>query len=153
MWGIIFYRIFANESDEPVFAVAPNQKAKEEPLDDYILKDTATLVLNYRDPFLGKASSEPDTLRNTNSKISEVSAIDQLMRLPAQPAPINWEIVKYNGYIINPANKKLVAIVAVNNVQRMLEEGQIIGGVKVLKNLKDSIKVEYLGKQKYIRLN
>lgn len=151
VWGIIFYRIFARKPEEIAFAPIQRPKMQEQSLDDYLIKDSTKLVLNYRDPFLGKAYTEAEPL--TSKKSTSISAIDLLIHAPALPPPINWEIVKYNGYIINPANKRLVAIVAINNVQKMLEEGQAIDGVKVLKNLRDSIKVEYQGKQKFIRLN
>lgn len=148
VWGVIIYRLFFNEEDvayKPGFvAVEP----KKEPYDQYqVNNDTARLRLNYRDPFINTTDIEPD------AKEPDLSGHRPPVNLnpPVVPAPVDWSTIKYAGYIINPVTKKLVSVIVVNNRERMLAEGEIFEGVKLLKNKRDSILVSWRGKQKYIR--
>ncbi|MNL72891.1 hypothetical protein D3C87_1982790 [compost metagenome] len=70
---------------------------------------------------------------------------------PRFDPPINWEIIKYLGYVVSPDTKKLVSIVAINGNERMLSDGEFLEGVKLLKNRRDSILVSWQGKKKYIK--
>lgn len=147
VWGIIIYRVLFNESDagyEPKFNTV--QKAHE-PYDQYLVKnDTFTLSLNYRDPFLGGAVKEPEVKDAAVMNIQPVNFNPKPL-----PPPINWAVIKYGGYIVNPVTKKLVSIVVVNEKERMLAEGEVFDGLKLLKNKRDSILVSWQGKQKYIK--
>ena len=146
VWGIIVYRIFFNEAaddEQHSFATA---KAVHEPYDKYVVKnDTFHLVLNYRDPFLGKTVT---VAKEVNAGVPQqvIAAIPKPV-----PPPLNWETIHYSGYITNPVTKKMVAILSVNGIERMTAEGESFQGVKLLKNKKDSILVSWMGKQKYIR--
>ena len=146
VWGIIVYRIFFNEAtddEETSFAIA---KTVHEPYDRYVVKnDTFHLAVNYRDPFLGKAVTLVQEL-----KPSVAPRVIQPMPKPVPP-PLNWETIRYSGYVTNPITKKMIAILTVNGMERMTAEGESFQGVKLLKNKKDSILVSWMGKQKYIR--
>lgn len=145
VWGIIIYKVLFNETAadyEPQFKSA---KVKQEPYDQYLEKnDTFKLALNYRDPFLGGVSHVPE---NTGT----VTAAPVNFNPPPPPPPIDWGVIKYSGYVTNPASKKLVAILVVNGKEQMTAEGQTFEGVKLLQNRKDSILVSWQGKKKYIR--
>jgi len=52
--------------------------------------------------------------------------------------------------MLNPATKKLIALVSVNGQNITLSEGQTKNEVKLIKNLRDSIKVSFEGKTKFI---
>ncbi len=146
VWGIIIYRVLFNEADaayEPAFKSA---KVAQEPYDQYLVKnDTFKLALNYRDPFLGGIS-------HVSENVEPVTATPvNFNPPPPPPPPIDWSIIKYSGYVVNPATKKLVAILVVNGREQMTAEGQTFEGVKLLQNRKDSILVSWQGKKKYIR--
>lgn len=146
VWGIIVYRVFFNEAGDDIQPHSFKTKTVAEPYDKYVAKnDTFHLALNYRDPFLGKA--------NVTAEMPENLVIEHPMPMPVKPiAPVlNWNSIKYSGYITNPQTKKLVAILTVNGRERMIAEGETFEGVKLLKNKKDSILVGWLGKQKYIK--
>lgn len=147
VWGIIIYKVLFNETEadyEPKFKAV---KEAPEPFDQYLAKDdTFKLVLNYRDPFLGGVSVVTEN-KNTGAVVPVQANFNQ----PPPPPPIDWNVIKYSGYIINPATKKLVAIVAVNGKEQMISEGQSFEGVKLLQNRKDSILVSWQGKKKYIK--
>jgi hypothetical protein len=147
VWGIILYRVFFNDPDGDNNSIFFKAKANHEPFDQYSIKsDTLSLALNYRDPFLGKV---------TTPEVVAVSAADAPVKIqqPIRPMapPINWEIVKYSGFIINPKTKKMIAIVTVNGQERMIAEGESFQGLRLIKNKKDSILVSWMGKQKYIK--
>ncbi|WP_448105151.1 hypothetical protein [Pedobacter panaciterrae] len=146
VWGIIIYKVLFNETEpdyEPGFKSA---KVTQEPYDQYLVKnDTFKLALNYRDPFLGVVNSAPENI----GAVTAVAA--NFNPPPPPPPPIDWSVIKYSGYIVNPTTKKLVAILVINGREQMTAEGQTFEGVKLLQNRKDSILVSWQGKKKYIR--
>lgn len=145
IWGLIIYRVFdaASGGDDPV-APTPLNIKKEVYNDFAIPVDTTRLLLNYRDPF-GMAKK-----RDTN--IVPVKKIRQSnIPVVAKPA-MNWNFIQYSGYIRNPSTHKLVTMVSINGRNETLTEGQVVDQVKLLKNLRDSIKISYNGKIKFITL-
>jgi hypothetical protein len=150
VWGIIFYRIFSASGEEGLpFKPLVQSRLTDESLEDYTLKDTFTLLLNYRDPFLSKSSepAAPALSSNTPAVVNSTFA-----ELKPQKPPVNWEGVKYTGFISNAAGKRLVALMTIQGKEYMLAEGQSASGVKLLKNMKDSVKVSYQDKIKNIRI-
>jgi len=146
VWGIIIYRILFNEESggaKPLFA---SVKLIDEPLDQYFIKeDTASLVLSYRDPFLGGVYSDLKHIADhSQASVAIAPAV-------VEPIPINWPAIQYSGYISNSSNQNGVSIVSVNGKERMVAEGEVFEGVKVVKNNKDSILVEWEGNRKHIK--
>lgn len=147
VWGVILYRIFFNGSGDEYEMKVSSIKKQNEPYDQYIAKtDTFKLALNYRDPFL----DDKDAAKIV--QLSQPVASSVRLSIPQPPkVAVDWNMIKYGGYIVNPATKKIVSIVVFNGNERMLTEGQIFEGIKLLKNKKDSILVNWKGKEKYIR--
>jgi hypothetical protein len=146
VWGLILYRVFGamgdNEPDEPAIS-AP---LKKEAYNDYAIpRDTTHLLLNYRDPF-GMVAAK-DTTSHKHNPTGPAQAAQHV----AAPA-MNWDFIRYVGYIRNPDSKKLVAMVHLNGTELMMSEGESSGSLKLIKNLRDSIRVNYQGKTKYIPL-
>lgn len=147
VWGVIVYRLFFNDPVDDGSSGFLQPKTVHEPYNQYVAKnDTFKLALNYRDPFLGKINDQPEAL-------IKVIPADHKASIPVKfvPPPVNWTVIRYSGYIINPKTKKIVAIVTVNDQERMMGEGEHFQGLKLLKNKKDSILVSWMGKQKYIK--
>ena len=145
VWGGILYRIFdaVSDNDDTVAPIAIKQV--KEAFNDYSLpKDTSKLLLNYRDPF-GIVKPKDTTVRISKA-MSPKSTV-----LPMKPA-INWSFISYSGYIRNPSSKKLIALVSINGQNVTLAEGETKNQVKLLKNLRDSIKISYGGKTKFITI-
>ena len=145
LWGYIAYRIFSavTSKDDDVPQVV---KVEKESFNDYQLpKDTTMLLLNYRDPF-GLIKSKDTVTLHTR-------VYGFVKNVSSAPKPfINWPNVSYSGYIRNPATKKLVALVSINGQSYALIEGESKSDVKLLRNLRDSIKISYQGKSKFITL-
>jgi len=138
VWGLIIYRVFsaANGDDVPVITKA----AVKEPYDDYTIpKDTTRLLLNYRDPF-GLVKPK-DTV-----KLSAIKHTEKKIMLK----PMDWSFIQYSGYMRNPNSRKLVAILSINGNSVMMAEGETSNNVKLIKNMRDSVKVSFNGKTKFI---
>jgi len=143
VWGLILYRVFSavgNSDDDPAAAIVV---PKKEAYNDYAIpKDTTKLLLNYRDPF-GMVKQ-----KDTATKVARV-ILPKNIPVTVKPG-INWSFITYSGYIRNPSSNKLIALVSINGQNTTMAEGEIRNQVKLLKNLKDSIKVSYAGKTKFI---
>lgn len=115
------------------------------PFNDYELKkDTAKLVLNYRDPFHA-GTSVP--VKDTMSR----KARQQETNFPAISKPIeDLSFIKYSGFIYNPASKTTISIISVNGKNAMVADGEVAEGVRLIKNMKDSIKISYRNKIRFI---
>jgi hypothetical protein len=148
VWGVILHRVFFSKSEEDYKIKESDSVIRHEPYDQYVIKeDTFKLALNYRDPFLGEMPpvSEP--------KPEGLTTIKQVSFVPPQVAKpvVDWSVIKYSGYIINPITKKTVCIITVNGNERMLAEGESFAGAQLLKNKKDSVLISWKGKEKYIK--
>jgi hypothetical protein len=143
VWGMILYRIFAAVGSSDDMSAVPTIKPQMEVYNDFTIpKDTTKLLLNYRDPF-GLTKQ-----KDTTMKLVKISSSTQ-KALSIKPS-INWSFITYSGYIRNPASKRLVTLVNINGQNLTLTEGETKNQVKLLKNLKDSIKISYQGKTKFI---
>lgn len=147
VWGIIIYRVFlaAAGSDDDAVPAVSNVAQKEAYNDFAIAKDTTMLLLNYRDPF--GLVKQKDTA-NLSVKRSPYKSMASTAKKPA----FNWGFIQYSGYIRNPVSKKLITLVTINGKSEMLSEGEIRGQVKLIKNLRDSIKISFNGKTKFIAI-
>jgi hypothetical protein len=145
VWGIIIYRIFDTATGGDDSVIPLQSYHKKEAYDDFeIPKDTTHLLLNYRDPF--GIAKQKDTVMVTVKK--EHLKMNSVIQKPA----INWNFIRYSGYIRNPASKKLITMMSINGQTEMFTEGEVKEQVKLLKNMRDSIKVSYNGKVKYITI-
>jgi len=144
VWGGIFYRVFdgmAAEDNAPL-----NSRVIKEPyfnMTDHA-KDQVILEMGYADPF-ALANSEPEPVAKSTAPV-----------LPFIPAPIkpqvNWSGIVYSGQIYNRTEKRQVAIISVNGKEVMLSEGERANGLKFIKRVGDSIKVEYQNATKFLSI-
>ena len=147
LWGLIIYRVVgaltAEDETNSMPAAAPTVK---EIYNDFDLpKDTAKLLLNYRDPFGLIKEKDTIAVKSDRPMMRKISSV------VAKPA-MNWSFITYSGYIRNPSTNKLIALVNINGQSATLSEGEIKNQVKLIKNLRDSIKVSYQGKTKFISI-
>jgi hypothetical protein len=145
VWGLILYRIFDTVSTGDDTPTPATVKQEKEAFNDYsIPQDTAKLLLNYRDPF---GITKP---KDTTLKVSK-AAVHQTIKINVKPA-INWSFITYSGYIRNPASKRLIALVSIGGQNTTMAEGETKNQVKLIRNLRDSIKISYQGKTKFIAI-
>jgi hypothetical protein len=144
VWGLIIYRVFVSVGGDDDLVPVATVKIIKEPYNDYSLpKDTTKLLLNYRDPFgLVKFKDTVAIVAKTRTKTIQ----------PKPISPFNWGFIHYAGYIRNSSSKKLIALVSINGKNEMLSEGDTKDRVKLIKNLRDSIKISFNGRTKFIVL-
>jgi hypothetical protein len=144
LWGLILFKVYAAVSDEEI-AIEPikTQKSNYFNLVNHE-NDSIVMELNYRDPFM-ESNNEPVVDVQTTIVIPQPATT-------IKKKVINWAEITYKGYITNPASKKKIAIVFINGKETMLTEGQTVNGLKLLRYLGDSIKVNYQNETKFINL-
>jgi hypothetical protein len=144
VWGIIFYRIFTGMATED--SAELSTRTAREPYFNMIdhAKDAVVLEMGYSDPF-ASGYSEP-----ANTPALSVQALPS-MPLPTKPK-VNWSGIIYSGQIYNRIEKRHVAIISINGKEVMLSEGERANGLKFIKRIGDSIKVEYQDAVKYLSI-
>jgi hypothetical protein len=147
VWGFIIYRVFdaSAGSDDDAMPAVSNMLQKEPYNDFAITADTTHLLLNYRDPF--GLAKQKDTTHPSVKKNYRKSVV----LVPKKPA-FNWGFIQYSGYVSNPVSKKLITLVSINGKNEMFSEGESKDQVKLIKNLRDSIKISFNGKTKFITI-
>lgn len=139
IYGSIGYRVIPallGEKEEfPVVAPAAIHS-----IDDFAeQRDTASLKLNYSDPFgVTPKVTVIDTLKHRSS----VKKQSVLSTAVAQVTP-DISMIKYAGYITNPGSGKTLVLLMINGKTVSLQEGESAEGVKVIKITKESVKILY----------
>jgi len=148
VWGMIIYKVIQATGGDDDHGFQTQATYKKEAFNDYeVPKDTTKLLLNYRDPF--SEGKQKDTTEIPVSKLVHPASSRPVIQKPM----INWNFIKYAGFIHNPGSKKIIAILSINGKEQLLAEGETAGEVKLIKNMKDSIKVLYQGNIKFITMN
>ncbi|MGY4538166.1 hypothetical protein ACVW0P_002586 [Mucilaginibacter sp. UYNi724] len=152
--GIVVVGIWANSikgiisglnEDEPDL---PQVKltGKNPPFNDYaVMKDTAHLALNYRDPFhVGSVKTVKDTSRKP---------VRSLMPETRNLLKVTEDLsnIKYSGFINNPSSKKTISVLSINGKSTMVADGERAEGIKMVRNMGDSIKIIYKNKVHFIK--
>ncbi|QHS56497.1 hypothetical protein GWR56_13470 [Mucilaginibacter sp. 14171R-50] len=142
IWGGAGYRVLSALGDQEELPVAAPSMVKS-PADDFAaVTDTVQLRANYRDPFgLTPVAMKTDT--QTYMKTIRGTT-------PVPHAQADMGFVKYAGYIANPVSKRTLSMLLINGKTMMLNEGESAEGIKVLKNMRDSVKVAYRGRVRFI---
>lgn len=144
VWGLILQKIFNSMGDDDTLPVGILKHHQKVPFNDYSYVDTARLLLDYRDPF---GIVKFDTVKEERTGPVFTARILQ------DPPTINWDVIKYSGYIRKSGSKALIAIMNINGKALMMAEGETAEQFKLLKNMQDSIKMSYKGKTRVIKLN
>jgi len=147
IWGMIIYRVIQAFSGNDTPQFQNSVSIKKEAFNDYTIpKDTASLNLNYRDPFSDKKT---DTIAAQAHK-----AITHTNPIINRPKPqVNWSGIKYIGFVGKSGSKKWIAMMTINGREAMMAEGETTDQVKLIKNMRDSVKVSYQGATRFITMN
>ncbi|MCJ0743687.1 hypothetical protein [Pedobacter montanisoli] len=149
VWGVIFYRVYAGLSDEELPSLKTSTVKSAYFNEINHLHDTVTLNLNYPDPFF---TSSSDTYQEKKVSEDVLRSPAVVKTPPVQKPVINWAAIQYTGYINNPANKQKLAMLNIQGKEALLAEGQSANGLKLIKHLGDSVRVQFQGETKYIRI-
>lgn len=123
VWGLIAYKIFFYTPQEP----SPSRKESKGNV--RIAQQEASLLFNYRDPFLGDRKPE-----NTNSEEN----IKKTVEKPALPkTEKKREQLGWQGKITS--KKKEYYLISIDNIHYMVAQGEEVGGYKIHRTYNDSI--------------
>jgi hypothetical protein len=148
LWGFIIFQIMgATAARQPAVTTREPDLPKVNADNYKSIPDTTHLSLNYKDPFTRIAK---DTLGEIpiNQLVIKNKAAAAVKVVTA--AAVNWKSLEYGGYIYNTASKKLLALIKVDGKECAIYEGETVGKLKLLRNMKDSIKVLFSGQTKFI---
>ncbi|HNU34432.1 MAG TPA: hypothetical protein PKN75_12670 [Bacteroidia bacterium] len=143
LWGIVFYRIYnAVNPTENVYVIsksvdAPNQTS-------LITTDTFQLINNYPDPFM-------KTVLVSRSKINRSSKVSNVRSKAAVNSNIVFPTIIYNGIIKNNNSKKVFAMLNVNGKDYLLQQGNNVENLKLIKINPDSVLMALGSFSKYIK--
>ncbi|MCB0479716.1 MAG: hypothetical protein KDC84_16225 [Crocinitomicaceae bacterium] len=143
IWGYVVYAKFYNGNSE---SNDTNEIVNVSGGRTIMKKDSFSLRLDYRDPFLGKIS-------NNNFKpkqsISAHSTQEKRKIKSPTPEPQPWPTIRYYGLVKNASkNKGGTALISLNGKTHQVIQGDEIEHVEIKNILGDSIQVKY---QKEIR--
>ena len=137
VWGVIGYKIVSTinptkEKKNPTISqVTFTPKMRKE-------KDTFSLSLDYRDPFLG-------TLQRTSTPKTSKKKSTPKVTIPER-------VIKYTGFIANKTEKPTVFFVTIDDQQQMMSIKDVYQKIELVYGTKDKIKVRENGRLKTIQL-
>lgn len=151
VWGFILMKIFSSLSDNSDMPVTAKKTFKEQPvnLSFYSSKKTGTLLLDYADPMLRDLA-----VRTTDLPMEP--ALQNPVNDYIPPAPVEMEPqidVQYLGFIENLEDKRPTAIVNIQGMQYMMNNGERQSGVHLVSINKEYLKIKIGDKTKTIYKN
>lgn len=145
VWGLILQKTISSLADQKHPIISGSYSASKEPFNDYSIKETKQLNLQYRDPFgIVKILQPFEAIKPLKKRLNVTTA----STLP----PNHWENIRYAGYIFNPISKKTISMLNINGKHYMLGEGDSEEQFKLIKNMRDSIKGLYKGQIGFIEV-
>lgn len=103
-----------------------------------IMKDTFSIVADYRDPFLG-------TLPKREQPAKPNPKLPKKDKLPEKN-------ISYTGFVTESTSGKKVFFISIDGKQLMMSLTEVQNGVKLVSGNKSKIKVQYQGHLKTISL-
>lgn len=137
VWGVLGFRIMRTVN--PSTNITPHTVSIEKFIPKAIKKrDTFSIVVNYRDPFLGtlpKADKPKKTSIRTQKKKT----------LPKKN-------IEYTGFITESSSGEKIFFLTVDGQQQMLSKNESFKEVKLVSGNAQKVRVKYNGKIKSISL-
>ena len=138
IWGMVIYRLFSFTNPETDTTIT-NTSVRLKPL-NIKERDTFSIDVNYRDPFLGKMY-RPESQKTAATH--NVKAIKE---------PIVWPAVIYRGIVSESNGKKKVFMLSINGKTYFMTERTTEEGVTLKKGNRSTIQVTYKGEKNEILL-
>lgn len=146
VWGLIIFRVVSGfNNDAPAIPIQSTPGSFEQ----FIKKDSFTLIADYADPFLGDAE---DSLQVIPRDALPVISQEQQPPPPvtAQPQPEDISFIQYKGMIVNSETKAKAAIVGIHDAEYVLKENEQSGDI-TLKKI-EPFKITIIYKRKKYRI-
>ena len=133
VWYQVFFRVKGSLfGEDEVDIPAVNQP----PMGAPVIRDTFSLLANYRDPF-------GETKRNLAEELNKLQEQPQPPKQKAPPPSVYWPPIKYYGLVKKSESKTPLAIVSVDGIQLMVRKGEeLFDGIMLNVIYRDSIQVK-----------
>jgi hypothetical protein len=143
IWGSVLYQFFSFTTAEETQQLDANN-FKIKPL-KFKERDSFTIDVNYRDPFLGKmyASQKNDSLKNSNLKKSRTQKITE---------PLTWPTIVYKGIVSDTKDKTKIYMVIIAGKTFLMRKGAVENEIFLKDGDRESIYVKYKGNLNLIML-
>lgn len=142
VWGAVLYQVFSfTNSDEilvsnnPEFVMKP-LKIKE--------RQTFTINVNYRDPFLGKIY--------VSQTVSNVKASTKIKKQPKSQENLVWPSILYKGMISDVKNKNKIFMLIIDGQYHYMKIGGTENEIFLKEGNKESVYIKYKGNLNLIML-
>ena len=142
IWGAVLYQFFSY-SDDGKLIEAASENSHLKPL-SIKERDTFSIEVKYRDPFLGKVYNENPvkvSRKNTAKKITKVAE------------PIVWPSIIYKGIVSDSDGKTKVFMLIINGKTFLMKKGDVEYDVFLKDGDRESVYVKYKGNLNIILLN
>lgn len=131
IWGLVIYRFFSFTAPE-IQAVETSNQLEVKPL-AIPQRDTLSIDVNYRDPFLGKMYMP----------LSNASKVIKRKSTPQEP--IAWPQILYKGIVSDKSNKRKVFMVVINGKSYLMKEKETKQEMTLKSGNRESIIIKYKG--------
>jgi len=137
IWGLVIYQFFSF-SNEP----APNAEEQNYSLETLKIKerDTIPIVVNYRDPFLGKMYGPHQ----------KTVGVKKTKRPVKETPPLVWPAIIYKGIVSDTKNEKKVFMLIINGRTFLMKKGSTENEILLIDGTKESVSVKYQGAKNVI---
>lgn len=143
IWGAVMYQFFSFASPEETQQLSSN-KFRIKPL-KITERDTFSINVNYRDPFLGKtyAPKKNDSLKKNTPKTNKTPKIVE---------PIVWPTIIYKGIVSDTKDKTKIYMLVIRGQTFLMKKGETENDIFLKDGDRESIYVKYLGNLNLIML-
>jgi hypothetical protein len=144
IWGTIGWKVYVSmRGDESNGPVIVKEELVQQKRND---RDSFVLLLNYRDPFLGKTdlheAKKDRTVSNQPMK-AEVKKTDLALK--------QWPAIRYSGLVKRTSDQKSVGFLNVDGRSEFVQTGMILGEIRIGKIWKDSVEVYWEKDRRVVR--
>ncbi|MEM7087110.1 MAG: hypothetical protein AAF489_13065 [Bacteroidota bacterium] len=135
IWGLVLYKLFDAFYPEDHQTASLVSSRFEPP--KHKKRDTFSLMLIERDPFLGSWYQEKSRPKSSDKEVK---------------VPIEWPSTSYEGFVADDSGRTTVYVVSINGEQHLFKQGESIQEVKLLHGNAQSIVLQYKKNRKSLVL-
>jgi hypothetical protein len=139
IWGTVGYQIFSKMSPEDTPILTENTTINFSPK-TILKKDSFSINLKHRDPFLGKPYQKENSTKRRMTKVSKKEAIV-------------FPSILYRGMISKQKSVANIYMVEINGTTKLFKIGSTIENIKLLKGSKKSISLSFKGERKTVSIS
>jgi hypothetical protein len=132
IWGGVMYQFFSFSDTNEIETIAANELILK-PL-KIIKRDTFSIDVNYRDPFLGKIYTPKKQV--LTPKIKKKPTIEE---------PLIWPTIIYKGIVSDTKDKTTIFMVLIAGQTFLMKKGEVQNEVFLKEGDKESIYLKYKG--------